>query len=306
MEGVFIKKLNFNLIRRKRENNSNFKEFKNNHFSESIFVIVGIIIFISLFFPFISISVSEPFIIFDGKITEIKLLSNVSEIREASFIYLIFSPVPNSRIFTVVGYFIFALIALIIFLGIIQSGSRESIIPSILISFITIFLIFWLQNEYIAIHEGYKNNYMTLEFLTSLDVIMPILYVSDNSLSFITPNPTLSKLLICLSVYTISLKYGFYLLLTLMITICICAMTYIVIEREKLKKLRLKKFAPTKNNRSHSKNVLDINVLEELIKDIIWKVWGKNIGESMELLEEILILKKEISKLAKKFKKEGN
>jgi len=212
-------------------------EFTHFHFFGSIYILLGIITLTSLFFPILTIGVSTPILAYeDGNITSMIALtdpiSNFLEMEKVSLIFLIFSPIPDSNSLTLIGFALFASIIIILFLGIIQIGLKETVFPSILILILSGFLIFFLQSQYIAIEEGYKYNFLTLDSLSLLETSFPILYTTDNAILYFT---LYAEGLPCLSYYDISLEYGFFMLLTLIIAISICAMAYVFIERKKLK-----------------------------------------------------------------------
>jgi len=211
-------------------------DFSHFHFFGSIYIILGIIILTSLFFPILTIWVSTPILAYeDGNITSMIALtdpiSNYLEMKRVSLIFLIFSPIPDSDFLTYIGFVLFASIVIIIFLGILQVGIKDTVFPSVLILIISGFLIFFLQSQYIAIEEGYKYNFLTLDSLSLLETSFPILYSTDNAILYFT---LYSEGLPCLSYYDISLESGFFMLLTLMITTSICSMVYIIIARKKL------------------------------------------------------------------------
>lgn len=202
-------------------------------------IIFGIIAFIGLFFPLYNITVSSPMGFglnwFELQLTSFGGIELIKGAIMNPLYSMILTPLPNAMFFTVFGYVILMMVALISLLGIAQIIRKDSSAPSIAVIAVSIPIIALLITEYIGF-EGFFKEFMRFGVFTFFNLPLITISVGEDTAIYYTIHPYTDTRGWGLSNFVGSFDIGFYLILIPVILAIAFSIAMIIIMKGIVKK----------------------------------------------------------------------
>jgi hypothetical protein len=202
-------------------------------------IIFGIIAFIGLFFPLYNITVSSPMGFglnwFELQLTSFGGIELIKGAIMNPLYSMILTPLPNAMVFTVFGYVILMMVALISLLGIAQIIRKDSSAPSIAVIAVSIPIIALLITEYIGF-EGFFKEFMRFGVFTFFNLSLITISVGEDIAIYYTIDSYTDTRGWGLSNFVGSFDIGFYLILIPVILAIAFSIAMIIIMKGIVKK----------------------------------------------------------------------